>query len=760
MLTYSEPSYPISKIEYFDEDNLAFLQRGEGLPKNVKYQLSNYSKHRLSGGKISTSYKLADNCSEYQIGRIYPIDQLSMSGMRFDVRNPLAQKYYWDIDMENAHYRIALKYCIDNELPHDNIKKYVENRDTMLKSVSSSRKKAKTEFLKILYGGDVKLYNCFYDEVDGEINTEAFTTLKSLQSEVSILMEIIWSKNSHLHNLKVGSDKKPINKLPTQKAKATMMSLIFQTEERKLLMFIDSFMKSKNRSMEVFIHDGGYIRKQEGESCFPEELLAQCSSAIKDVMKYEIPLAQKPIVYDQINFIAKNDYYANKKIEIESRYAQVGGDFIEIVEDEEPRPVSYKDCKAMFKMYNYSELNLQTNKMEKKYFFDTWTDDINHRFYSKMDFIPNRDQCPKDVFNLFTGFKAEKLIGNYQYDEELIKPIITHLDLLTEGRSDWLLQWLACKIQQPYRKTMVIPLFRDVENFLELCGGTGKTTFLDWFGSEILGEKYYLSIHNNEDFYNSFNGQFEGKLLINIEEAEGATHHKNDNILKARTTATKLNINKKNINSYKVNDYADVATSTNTKNPFKVNLSNRRIAPFDVSNIHRNDPEYFKILLALYKNKQAIYSFYVYLRDSVEVPDKFEIPKTKALVDMTIMNSPVQYKWIAHLCKTHSLNTMYVSDAYDNFSEFCKTTRESRGSMSLTAFGLLLTNTPYIEKQRDKKGQKLIFKTDEIVPQLRTMALLESDFQYNQECLIDDDEDDLLSEASTATYIDGILQAD
>ena len=104
--------------------------------------------------------------------------------------------------------------------------------------VSNNRKKAKTEFLKILYGGDIKLYNPFYDEVaDGEITMEGFAFLKNLQKEIEVLMTMIWNKYSYLHNLKIGQDKKQISKKPN--CRASLMSLIFQTEERKILMFID-----------------------------------------------------------------------------------------------------------------------------------------------------------------------------------------------------------------------------------------------------------------------------------------------------------------------------------------------------------------------------------------------------------------------------------------------------------------------------------------------------------------------------------------
>ena len=47
--------------------------------------------------------------------------------------------------------------------------------------VSDNRKKAKTEFLKILYGGNLKLYHEMYEEVEGDIiKTEGLKFLNEL----------------------------------------------------------------------------------------------------------------------------------------------------------------------------------------------------------------------------------------------------------------------------------------------------------------------------------------------------------------------------------------------------------------------------------------------------------------------------------------------------------------------------------------------------------------------------------------------------
>ena len=39
---------------------------------------------------------------------------------------------------------------------------------------------------------------------------------------------------------------------------------------------------------------------------------------------------------------------------------------------------------------------------------DLWLKDEKRLEYERMDFIPNVENCPSTVFNLFKGFKAEK----------------------------------------------------------------------------------------------------------------------------------------------------------------------------------------------------------------------------------------------------------------------------------------------------------------------------------------------------------------
>ena len=87
-----------------------------------------------------------------------------------------------------------------------------------------------------------------------------------------------------------------ISKKPNPKA--SLMSILFQTEERHILMMWDKFLKENNRCLSVYIHDGGYVKKLEGETVFPQALLDSGSAYIKQHLNYDVKLVQKSLEHD------------------------------------------------------------------------------------------------------------------------------------------------------------------------------------------------------------------------------------------------------------------------------------------------------------------------------------------------------------------------------------------------------------------------------------------------------------------------------
>lgn len=748
-INYAEPIYPLTKREMFDEENMKPLLTDENFNKKDRERLSNYNKHRVSGSRINVSYRFGLGCEEEQLGRLFPDDGIGLQSFRFDIRNPLAKKYYWDLDCENAHYRIALRFCERYDIKKEKLEYYVNNRNDCLKMVSNSRKKSKTEFLKILYGGDIKLYSESFYEMDGELTQEGITFLRALEKEVAVLMNMVWNNYPDLHKLKTGKDKKPIAK--KQNPKASLMSLIFQTEERKILMFLDWLLAQRGRYMAVFIHDGGYVEKLEGETQFPKEILDECSAIITEHLKYKTTITQKEIEYDWKPPACSLTTYQIRKQEFEKNNFLVGSTFVNIHSDGYVEYIKPNDMKTRLRNNNYKEYVPETDKYVKKYFYDSWLDDSERATFERIDFNPDIENCPPTIYNLFKGFKAEKFkpetpMTNIEI-ASLVKPILRHIDYLTTGNQIWFIKWLANIIQNPSKKSEVGCLIRDEGGLLLEGGGTGKNLLLEWFGNEILGEEYVYVVGDNKEMYGDFNSQFEGKLLVIVEEASSKENHGNNDILKSKITSKKINVNKKMIAQYSVKDYANWIFCSNNRNPLPIKQGNRRIAVCDTNPEMRGNIQYFTALDACLGNPMVKWAFYQYLKTvkTYSSPIEFQnsIPNTAAYREVRMLNAPLYLKWILYELRNGTLKNGTTTELYEEFRCWIKRNREGNeeSMIGMTAFGLLLNkskeaNNDYVLEEQGNKAKNskgcmfMDWNIEGVIKGLQNLFLLEKDFKY------------------------------
>lgn len=761
---YSEPNYPIVRREYFDDDNIRLLINDDKFNKNDRNRLSNYNRHRLSGSIVNVEYKLADDVNEYNLGRLYPTDGIGLQSYRADMRNPLTKKNNFDVDVENCHPCIAEKKCKEYELPHQYISNYINNRDLVLQSISNDRKTAKTEILKILYGGDVRMYNQYYENQIGEIKQEGLIILQNLKVEFNRLQDEIWIRNSHLHKIKIGG--KVLDKKPNKKA--SLMALIFQTSERKLLMMIDYVMKEKyNRSFSVLIHDGGLILKKEGETTFPIEILDDVSRIITSHTGIKTRLTEKPIEYNWVPE-QKLSPYETMKLEFEKKYYYIGSKIVKELDNGELLYMSVTEFHNKNKNLHWIEEDDKNHKI-KKYFTNEWLEDKTRADYERADFIPNTEKCPKNVYNRFKGFEAEKLANEFltgnmtENDiskseiEELIQPILKHINLLCGGDDEfasYLLNVQAGIIQHPDKKSEVLIIFRDVDGLLCAGGGNGKSLYLvDFFCYKIIGENYSCEIHDNADLYSSFNSQYSGKLVGVIEECGDGEHHRNENKLKNYISSSKRNVNTKGIQQYTMNDYLTFFGNTNNSNPLPIRIGNRRIAIVDVDTTNRNNREYFENLTKCMEDKRVQYYFYLYLKFHVEaynspIEYQINIPKNKTYRELLRLNAPLHIKWICHKIETYSLKNDSMRNLYLDYVSWIKENREAKDDnkiMSETSFGIILKRDGNVldendehycllnigDKTKSRGIMKYKWNIENVIHSLKKIYLLPENFEYD-----------------------------
>jgi hypothetical protein len=307
----------VSKTEMYDPDVMDALLTDKSFSHKVLRALGEYRKNRKGGNKVPVIYTLGKGHEESKLGRLFPQNSAGLGVFPRDIRNPLLERFYFDVDIENAHYNLMLKIAADNGWEHKAMKQYVENREAELLKVSKDRRIAKTSFLKAAFGGNTKLWNEHVEDCglpDGDI-----TLLKSIESEVKRISENLYNSKPEFHKY---FKKK-------NSPQFSLLALILQTEERKCLMVMDKFLSSKARSLDILIHDGGCVRKLPEEETFPQELLTGMEESIKQVLDYKVRIIVKPFEHD---FVVPEQNLLDPRILISDKYA--AQKFIEICGDD------------------------------------------------------------------------------------------------------------------------------------------------------------------------------------------------------------------------------------------------------------------------------------------------------------------------------------------------------------------------------------------------------------------------------------------
>ena len=145
----------------------------------------------------------------------------------------------------------------------------------------------------------------------------------------------------------------------------------------------------------------------EGETKFPEELLELGAIRIKEVLSYDLILTQKEIKHEWNPYKPQETQYKVKKREFEEKNFLIGSTFCCIHVDGNLEFMRKADAKTKFENWKVTVYDADKDKNVRKSFLDMWLEDEKRRQYERIDFIPNVEDCPNEIYNLFKGFKAE-----------------------------------------------------------------------------------------------------------------------------------------------------------------------------------------------------------------------------------------------------------------------------------------------------------------------------------------------------------------
>jgi len=298
-------------------------------------------------------------------------------------------------------------------------------------------------------------------------------------------------------------------------------------------------------------------------------------------------------------------------------------------------------------------------------FFPYWTDDARIRSYKEMKFIPNQENVPPGVLNVWPGFKAERhstTPGEVQDIDALIGPIRRHiLYVLTnqnEEHCDWVLDWMANIVQRPHVRTEV-PLVISGKQ------GVGKGIIFDFFREAVLGTNISSQIQNpGQDLFSRFANKHVDKVFLQIDEGEGMAKYADQ--LKNIITTKTINYELKGISPLVTENYINIVITTNHERPVLIESSDRRYALFKASDVFLKDDGYYLQLANHLQRTDVARAFFEFLksRDLSRYPGNFQKsrPLTEYYMQARAASIPILQRFLSAIVNTHRY-TLTAADA-------------------------------------------------------------------------------------------------
>lgn len=280
------------KREFFNPTIMKSLLIHQGLDYDTKQQLKKYHKKRVNGNCVETVYDYAKEYQVGKLGRIYAAANVGLQSFPRDVRNALAQDLYFDVDMVNAHPTILYKICKENGWVCDYLGQYVNHREHVMNHIKEhygcTDKDVKNLMIRMMFLGHPESW--VGETICEKSNNCDLEFVINFKRELLNIARNVWGACPEI--VQIVSKKKKVSE--TQKL-SSCLSIKLQNEEHHILMAMDESMKTQGRSFDVFVYDGGLVRKKDGESNLPKEILFKCQQHIKDTTQYDVKLVVKPM---------------------------------------------------------------------------------------------------------------------------------------------------------------------------------------------------------------------------------------------------------------------------------------------------------------------------------------------------------------------------------------------------------------------------------------------------------------------------------
>jgi len=606
--------------------------------------------------KQTITYKLSrTKAGQLGYGRYYSTIG-GLETVEKEARGTLCRELYHDIDIVNCHPVLLEQFAkgeYEKELPC--LSYYINNREAMLAQISDNRDEAKTEMIRIMYGGK----NTHKATEAFALEMRDFTQFLIAKGDYSDLWDTI--KNDDPDYIDVAKKVKA-NKY------GKFLALVLQTEEASCMLAMKTSFEKQGWSVDVLCYDGVMIRIRDGVDY--EQALRTAEESIEIQTDYKVTLIKKEMSYFEV---PKMEEEVSKGVTL-AAYTAMKSDFerkhfYHIPTDQIAELNERGEVFFMKKPHAYNYLTPKWHfKHSEKLgdytpFLDVWLTDDKRQMIDKIDFAPTDDP---HTFVVPFNFAYEKVASPSDEVKAECQALFTEvLSILVKDKSfDYMMDYLAHLLQKPLENPKVAIVVTGLK-------GVGKDTLFDFFMDYVIGELFSKNYQSNEQFFEKHDVGRLNKFITKLEEADPVICRKNASYIKSSITSKNTSFNPKGVSPYEAANYIRQIFSTNTGNPFEMSGGERRFFIANADSSRRGDYDFWtKIRKVLFTPEGGRAVAEMLLARDISKWNSFDMPISeyqKAVVETekTAEQSFIE-SWDGEFLSASELFNLYKSHCIEN----------------------------------------------------------------------------------------------
>jgi hypothetical protein len=590
---------PITTEQIYDLRAMSRLWAArKGFPPDVVRVLDSIYRNKKASGSSLTAvnemrYSLArSKAGQAGYGRYVGLRH-DLGGAHAPIRAALTAALYHDLDIANCQPVLLSQLASQLDVPVPSLEGYVQHREETLAAIGEhyncSRADAKQHVIATLNGPERR---------DGhpliiEISKEARTLAKALLTipEWKTLWDLI-----------DGDGKRTYGRF---------ISYVYFTLERRCLVALREYLLTAGWSPDILICDGLMVRKRDGLS-IDAELLAGCSDAIHAATGFRVQLTEKPLEAPPEEATPEPGpapdvsaaAYAAMKKDFEVNHFYLAGTCkvceYDIVRNA-IRQYSAMDAKEALNTWRFPAASGKF--VDDELFVPLWLKDPTRRTVHEIRMGPLSDDPTVFVIPYRPAWEdgdAPPIPADADTAVAAFQTFLGHL-VPEEPLRNLLIEWIADLLQRP---------FVNSQTCIVLAGGKGcgKDTLGDFIGNWLLGEQYYRNYDSTAQFWDPYdNGRF-GRILVKVEETEGALNRQHEAAFKARITTSMMTVNPKYEKPLTMPNYVRYLLTTNEATPVKLDDQERRFVVIQCGRGLIGNMDYWRSLHDTLFNRYGAYA--------------------------------------------------------------------------------------------------------------------------------------------------------